>query len=155
VARLLAETKLFVGGATGPTLVPVGYFLYRSPPFAFAKLLKTPAVHIHQCGTGEATPTLSVGGDEGASPMKSRYLVGIAIAAAFALYVGAVIQFVRSQSDYYCPPPSAASVATLFAPCQAFESAMGHRVSKQEAVQMGCWRRISGPSLPLSWRTRE
>jgi len=69
--------------------------------------------------------------------MKSRYLVGIAIAAAFALYVGAVIQFVRSQSDYYCPPPSAASVATLFAPCQAFESAMGHRVSKQEAVQMG------------------
>ena len=95
------------------------------------------AVHIHQCGTGEATPTLSVGGDEGASPMKSRYLVGIAIAAAFALYVGAVIQFVRSQSDYYCPPPSAASVATLFAPCQAFESAMGHRVSKQEAVQMG------------------
>jgi hypothetical protein len=32
---------------------------------------------------------------------------------------------------------SAASVATLFAPCQAFESAMGHRVSKQEAVQIG------------------
>jgi len=68
--------------------------------------------------------------------MKSWYLVGIAI-AAFALYVGVVIQFVRSQSAYYCPPPSAASVATLFAPCQAFESAMGHRVSKQEAVQMG------------------
>ena len=68
--------------------------------------------------------------------MKSRYLVGIAIAAC-ALYVGLVIQVVRSQSDYYCPPPSAASVATLFAPCQAFESAVGHRVSKQEAVQMG------------------
>jgi hypothetical protein len=68
--------------------------------------------------------------------MKSRYLVGIAIAAC-ALYVGLVIQSVTSQSSYYCPPPSAASVATLFAPCQAFESAMGHRVSKKEAAQMG------------------
>jgi hypothetical protein len=37
----------------------------------------------------------------------------------------------------YCPSPSAASVATLFAPCQAFNSAMGHPVSKQEAVKMG------------------
>ena len=41
------------------------------------------------------------------------------------------------QGDQYCPSPSAASVAALFAPCQAFESAMGREVSKQEAVKMG------------------
>jgi hypothetical protein len=67
--------------------------------------------------------------------MKSQYLTGIVIAAC-AIYVGLAIQFVRSQSDY-CPPPSAASVTTLFAPCQAFDTAVGHSVSKQEAVQMG------------------
>ena len=38
---------------------------------------------------------------------------------------------------YCCPPLSLASVATLFAPCLAFDSAMGRRVTKQEAVLMG------------------
>jgi hypothetical protein len=37
----------------------------------------------------------------------------------------------------YCPNPSAASVTALFAPCQAFDSAMGREVTRQEAVQMG------------------
>ena len=53
------------------------------------------------------------------------------------------------QGDQYCPSPSAASVAALFAPCQAFESAMGREVSKQEAVKMGLLRssRSRHPSL--------
>jgi hypothetical protein len=53
-----------------------------------------------------------------------------------AMVVGLGAYSVRS-GDEYCPSPSAASVATLFAPCQAFESAMGRKVSKQEAAQMG------------------
>jgi hypothetical protein len=39
--------------------------------------------------------------------------------------------------DEYCPSPSPASVTALFAPCQTFDTAVGHSVSKQEAVQMG------------------
>jgi hypothetical protein len=39
--------------------------------------------------------------------------------------------------DEYCPSPSAASVAKLFAPCQAFDTSMGQKVSKQEGVQNG------------------
>jgi len=39
--------------------------------------------------------------------------------------------------DKYCPSPSAALVAALFAPCLAFDRAMGREVSKKEAVQMG------------------
>jgi hypothetical protein len=61
------------------------------------------------------------------------FVVAIAIVAAAA---GLAIYFVKG-ADYYCPQPSAASVATLFAPCQAFDTAMGHKVTKKEAVQMG------------------
>jgi hypothetical protein len=67
--------------------------------------------------------------------MKSDYLFAVLLViVVVAISLGA--NWTGSNSNY-CPPPSAASVATLFAPCQAFESAMGHRVSKQEAVQMG------------------
>jgi hypothetical protein len=66
--------------------------------------------------------------------MKSDYIV--AAISVGAMVVGLGAYSVRS-GDEYCPSPSAASVATLFAPCQAFDSAMGHPVSKQEAVQMG------------------
>ena len=66
--------------------------------------------------------------------MRTEDLVVIAIMAVAA---GAGIAYsVKSEPDY-CPQPSAASVAKLFAPCQAFESAMGHSITKQEAVQMG------------------
>jgi hypothetical protein len=66
--------------------------------------------------------------------MKSDYIVaGILVGA---MVVGLKAYSVRS-GDEYCPSPSAASVASLFAPCQAFDSAMGRKVSKQEAVQMG------------------
>jgi hypothetical protein len=34
VARFLPRPSSLLVGATGPTLVPVGFFLYRSPPFA-------------------------------------------------------------------------------------------------------------------------
>jgi hypothetical protein len=42
-----------------------------------------------------------------------------------------------TSSDYYCPGPSAASVVTLLAPCQAFDTALGHTVSGAEAVRIG------------------
>ena len=67
--------------------------------------------------------------------MKSEYLAAALLAiVAVAISVGA--NSVQPSSNY-CPNPSAASVTALFAPCQAFDSAMGHPVSKQEAVQMG------------------
>jgi hypothetical protein len=66
--------------------------------------------------------------------MNSDYIVAGILFGAMVVGLGAYS--VRS-GDEYCPSPSAASVATLFAPCQAFESAMGRKVSKQEAVQMG------------------
>jgi hypothetical protein len=66
--------------------------------------------------------------------MKSDYLVAALLVGAVAIGLGA--NSVHS-SDKYCPNPSAASVAALFAPCQAFDSAMGRPVTKQEAVQMG------------------
>jgi hypothetical protein len=67
--------------------------------------------------------------------MKSEFLTAaLLVIVAVAISLGA--NWTGSNS-IYCPSPSAASVAALFAPCQAFESAMGHRVTKQEAVQMG------------------
>ena len=60
----------------------------------------------------------------------------LAITTAIAAGAGLTIKHVRG-TDYYCPPPTAASVATLFAPCQAFDTAMGHKITKKEAVQMG------------------
>ena len=68
--------------------------------------------------------------------MKSDHVFAalLVIVVVAAISLGASL---TGSNSNYCPPPSAAAVATLFAPCQAFESAMGHRVSKQEAVQMG------------------
>ena len=66
--------------------------------------------------------------------MKSDYLVAALLAGAVAIGLGA--NSLHSSSTY-CPNPSAASVAALFAPCQAFDSAMSHPVSRQEAVQLG------------------
>jgi hypothetical protein len=60
----------------------------------------------------------------------------LAMTTAIAAGAGLTIKHVRG-TDYYCPPPTAASVATLFAPCQAFDTAMGHKITKKEAVQMG------------------
>jgi hypothetical protein len=71
----------------------------------------------------------------------------LVIVAVAAISLGA--NLTGSNSDY-CPPPSAASVATLFAPCQAFESAMGHRVTKQEAVQMGLLTPDEQPEPPAT-----
>ena len=66
--------------------------------------------------------------------MKSDYIVaGILVSA---MIVGLRAYSVR-PGDEYCPSPSAASVAALFAPCQAFDTAMGREVSRREAVQMG------------------
>ena len=68
--------------------------------------------------------------------MTTQDLAVIAIATVVVAGAARVIQS-GWGTDYYCPPPSAASVATLFAPCQAFETAMGHRITRKEAVRMG------------------
>jgi hypothetical protein len=64
--------------------------------------------------------------------MKSDYVAAALLVGAVAIGLGA--KSIRS-GDEYCP---AASVATLFAPCQAFETAMGGPVTKQQAVQLAC-----------------
>ena len=64
--------------------------------------------------------------------MKSEYLTAIAI-APFAATVGLAVYVVSSSEPYFCPQPSAASVTSLFAPCQTFDTAMGHAVTKREA----------------------
>jgi hypothetical protein len=78
--------------------------------------------------------------------MKDLFVAVIAIVAAVA---GLAVYFVKGTA-YYCPQPSAASVATLFAPCQAFDAAMGHKVTKKEAVMMG----LLTPAEPTSPATQ-
>src|SRR5258705_13743069 len=66
--------------------------------------------------------------------MNSQYLG----AALLAIAAGIAVGFSSIKAgDEYCPSPSPASVTSLFAPCQTFVAAVGHPVSKQEAVQMG------------------
>ena len=74
--------------------------------------------------------------------MRTGYLAAIATAALAAGTIWAAY-----TDPGYCPPPSPASVASLFAPCQAFASAMGHTVTKQEAVRMGLLRPTNQPAL--------
>ena len=73
----------------------------------------------------------------------------LAITTAIAAGAGLTIKYVRG-TDYYCPPPTAASVATLFAPCQAFDTAMGHKITKKEAVQMGLLTPEEQRTLPAT-----
>lgn len=68
--------------------------------------------------------------------MKTEDVAAIATVTAVAAGIGLVVQSVKG-TDYYCPPPSAASVATLLAPCQALDTALGHKVTRKEAMQMG------------------
>jgi hypothetical protein len=77
--------------------------------------------------------------------MKGLISLGAAILAC-AVYVGLAVYSVGSAD--YCPQPSAASVTTLFAPCQAFDTAMGRRVTKKEAVQMGLLTSDEQPASP-------
>jgi hypothetical protein len=74
----------------------------------------------------------------------------LAVIVILAVAAGAGIAYSVKSEPSYCPPPSPASVATLFAPCQAFESAMGHRVTKREAVMMG----LLTPAEPTSPATQ-
>jgi hypothetical protein len=80
--------------------------------------------------------------------MRTEYLAGIAILAV-ATGVGLAVQSARTND--YCPQPSAASVAALFAPCQAFDTAVGHAVTKKEAVMMGL---LAPDQRPVSPATR-
>lgn len=81
--------------------------------------------------------------------MSTQSLAMIAIAAAVAAGAGHAIRSVGG-TDYYCPPPSAASVATLFAPCQAFDTAMGHKITRKEAVQLGLLTPEEQRTLPAT-----
>jgi hypothetical protein len=74
--------------------------------------------------------------------MKSQYLAAIAITAVTA---GAAWAVHLVGTAEYCPQPSAASVAMLFAPCQAFDTAMGHAVTREEAVRMGLLKPATQP----------
>ena len=81
--------------------------------------------------------------------MKSDYLfAALLVTVAVAISLGA--NWAGSGSSY-CPSTSASSVAALFAPCQAFDTAMGHPVSKQEAVQM---RLLTPDQRPLPVTTQ-
>ena len=66
--------------------------------------------------------------------MKQISPAAIAVAAVAAGAGWAVHSTKLADS---CPPPSAASVAALFAPCQAVETATGPVVSRKDAVRMG------------------
>jgi hypothetical protein len=70
--------------------------------------------------------------------MKNRDLAGIIVASVICGVVYSAY-LVRTQSNV-CPKPSASSITSLLAPCQAFDTAIGHTVSKQEAVHMGLLR---------------
>ena len=72
----------------------------------------------------------------GGARIAMKDLAAIAIATAVAAGTGLTVSYVRS-TDYFCPPPSAVSVATLFVPCAAFAAAIGHGITRKEAVQMG------------------
>src|SRR5260370_12836408 len=67
--------------------------------------------------------------------MKSQFWAP-ALLAVCAVAISVGVNLIH-PSDQFCPNPSAASVTALFAPCHAFDTAMGRSVSKQEAVQMG------------------
>jgi hypothetical protein len=79
--------------------------------------------------------------------MRTEYLAFIAL-AAFTAGAGLAANSVRGQADF-CAQPSAASVTALFAPCQTFDAAMGHVVTKKEkeAVQMGLLTPDEQPAL--------
>jgi hypothetical protein len=66
--------------------------------------------------------------------MRIAYLATI---ATIALAAGAVSAVYSVRADDYCPQPSAASVTALFAPCQAFQTATGLAITRDEAMQMG------------------
>ena len=73
----------------------------------------------------------------------------LTIATAIAAGAGLTIKHLW-PTDYYCPPPTTASVETLFAPCQAFDTAMGHKITKKEAVRMGLLTPEEQPSPPAT-----
>jgi hypothetical protein len=67
--------------------------------------------------------------------MNSDYLfAAVLVIVAVTISLGATW---TGRGSSYCPSPSAASVTALFAPCQAFDTAIGYPTSRQDAVQMG------------------
>jgi len=81
--------------------------------------------------------------------MRAEYLAVIAI-GALAAGAGLAAQSVKTND--YCPRPSPASVSALFAPCQAFDTAIGHSVTRKEAVMMGLLTPAEQPTTPPATR---
>jgi hypothetical protein len=77
--------------------------------------------------------------------MRTEYLAAIAIAA---VATGAGWTAYSVQTADYCPQPSAASVTALFAPCQAFEAAMGPAITRDQAMDMGLLPPVGPTSTP-------
>jgi hypothetical protein len=67
--------------------------------------------------------------------MKKTGVLGGFVAVACACCV-VLVAFMVGPGREYCPRPSSESIAALFAPCQAFDTAVGHTVTTQEAVRM-------------------
>src|SRR5215472_13016247 len=83
----------------------------------------TPRGTISACSGTKFEDTHCLAGRWRTVAMKDLY-AALGIATAIAAGAGLTIKHVAG-TDYYCPPPTAASVATLFAPCQAFDTAVG------------------------------
>jgi len=83
--------------------------------------------------------------------MKSDYVVAGILVGAMVVGLGA---YSVHPGGEYCPSPSAASVAALFAPCQTFDTSMGQEVSKQEAVRMGLLTPDEQPTLTTQLASR-
>jgi hypothetical protein len=60
-----------------------------------------------------------------------------------------------NSDEYVCPKPSAASVEMLFAPCQAFATAIGHPVTRHEAVEMGLLKPNNQPPAEPTLEERQ
>jgi hypothetical protein len=85
-----------------------------------------------------------VGAMERTVAMRTAYLASIATVALGAI-VGSAVYSIGTAD--YCPQPSPSSVATLFAPCQAFDAAMGRSITKKEAAQMGLLKTDGRPAV--------
>ncbi len=75
--------------------------------------------------------------------MRTEYLVAIAVTAAAGM-VGSTVYSVTTSDN--CPKPSAASVTTLFAPCQAFAAATGPGITIEEVMDVGPLPPSPGPT---------
>src|SRR5579862_2172408 len=76
-----------------------------------------------------------------------RYLLPVSVVLS-ALCGVALAAAVVIPGQEFCPAPSSRSVSALFAPCQTFDTAMGHSVTEAEAIHMGLAKPDGEPVEP-------